>query len=59
MVNYKFWQSINFFSSQIPLYLMLMVWFASSLKRTIVIEGIVFIQLIIGIIVQMLCTTIH
>lgn len=50
MVNYEFWQSINFFSSQIPLYLMLMVWFASSLKRTIVIEGIVFIQLIIGII---------
>lgn len=50
MVNYKFWQSINFFSSQIPLYLMLMVWFASSLKRTIVVEGIVFIQLIIGII---------
>jgi len=48
-MNYKKWMTLQFLSSQVPLYLMLGVYFTVDLRKTWIYELIVVIQLILGI----------
>lgn len=48
-MNYKVFQSLNFFSSQVPVYVMLIIWFIPSFSEFRFIEGILVFQLLVGI----------